>query len=85
MAQVNVPTFDKFMNPVIEALKRLGGSGTIEEINNTATEIAKLPDEQLEVLHDPEKGSQTAGLFNSKKKRLNGRILSTGLTEFEKF
>jgi len=59
MAQVNVPTFDKFMNPVMQALKQLGGSGTIEEINNTATEIAKLSDEQLEVLHDPEKGSQT--------------------------
>ena len=59
MAQVKVPTFDRFMNPVIQALKKLGGSGTIEEINNTATEIARLSDEQLEVLHDPEKGSQT--------------------------
>jgi restriction system protein len=59
MAQVNVPTFDKFMNPVIQALKQLGGSGTIEEINNTATEIAGVSDKQLEVLHDPEKGSQT--------------------------
>jgi len=59
MAQVNVPTFDKFMNPVIQALKKLGGSGTIEEINNTATEIAGVSDKQLEVLHDPEKGSQT--------------------------
>lgn len=59
MAQVNVPTFDKFMNPVIQALKQLGGSGTIEEINSTVSEIAKLSDEQLEVLHDPEKGSQT--------------------------
>jgi restriction system protein len=59
MAQVNIPTFDKFMNPVIQALKQLGGSGTIEEINNTVAEIAKLSDEQLEVLHDPEKGSQT--------------------------
>jgi restriction system protein len=59
MAQVKVPTFDRFMNPVIQALRKLGGSGTIEEINNTATEIARLSDEQLEVLHDPEKGSQT--------------------------
>jgi len=59
MAQVNVPTFDKFMNPAIQALKQLGGSGTIEEINSTVSEIAKLSDEQLEVLHDPEKGSQT--------------------------
>ncbi|TVR61600.1 MAG: restriction endonuclease [Candidatus Competibacteraceae bacterium] len=55
----NVPTFEKLMNPVIHALKQLGGSGTIEEINNKAVEIAGLTDEQLEVLHDPNKGSQT--------------------------
>ena len=59
MTEVNVLTFDKLMKPVIQALKQLGGSGTIEEINNKATEIAKLTDEQLEVPHDPEKGSQT--------------------------
>jgi len=59
MTQVNVPTFDRLMNPVIQALKQLGGSGTIEEINSKATEITGLLDEQLEVLHDPEKGSQT--------------------------
>jgi len=59
MTEVNVPTFDKLMNPVIHALKQLGGSGTIEEINSKATEIAALTDEQLEVPHDPEKGSQT--------------------------
>jgi restriction system protein len=47
------------MNPIIQALKMLGGSGTIEEINNKATEVADLSDEQLEVLHDSEKGSQT--------------------------
>jgi len=29
-----IQTFDTFMNPVIEALKALGGSGTIEEIND---------------------------------------------------
>lgn len=54
-----VPTFDKLMNPVIHALRQLGGSGTIEEINNKAIEIAGLTDEQLEVLHDPNKSSQT--------------------------
>ena len=59
MPQVNVPTFDKFMNPIIQALKQLGGSGTIEEINNKTTEIAGVSDEQLEVIHDPERGSQT--------------------------
>lgn len=47
------------MNPVLQALKDLGGSGTIEEINARASEIAELSDEQLELLHDPNKGGQT--------------------------
>jgi restriction system protein len=59
MANVEVPTFDALMNPVIEALKSLGGSGTIEEINSKTAEIAGLSDEQLEILHNPEKGGQT--------------------------
>ena len=59
MAEIHVPTFTSFMNPVIHALKDLGDSGTIEEINNRASEIAGLSDEQLEVLHSPERGGQT--------------------------
>jgi len=47
------------MNPIIQALKQLGGSGTIEEINNKATEVLEITNAQLEILHDPEKGSQT--------------------------
>ena len=58
MAKVDIPTFDSLMNPVIQALKGLGGSGTIEEINSKVAEIVGLSDEQLEVLHDPEKGGQ---------------------------
>ena len=59
MAEAQIPTLGTFMNPVIQALRSLGGSGTIEEINNKASEIAGLSDEQLEVLHNPEKGGQT--------------------------
>jgi restriction system protein len=59
MTKIIVPTFDTFFNPVIHALKNLGGSGTIEEINARVAEIAQLSDEQLEVLHDPGKGSTT--------------------------
>lgn len=44
------------LNPVIEALKKLGGSGTIEEINNKVAEIENIPSDQLELLHNPEKG-----------------------------
>jgi restriction system protein len=51
--------YDDLMNPVLQALKSLGGSGTIEEINTKVAEIAKIPSEQLEVLHNPEKGGMT--------------------------
>ncbi len=56
MKHVHVPTYDKLMNPLITALKELGGSGTIEEIDVKVAEIADVTDEQLEVLHTPEKG-----------------------------
>jgi restriction system protein len=56
MTEVLVPTFDELMNPVIQALKELGESGTIEEINSKAIGIADLSDAQTEVLHKPEKG-----------------------------
>ena len=56
MAKVNIPTYDALMNPLIQALNNLGGSGTIEEINNKVAEIAGITDEQIDVLHDPNKG-----------------------------
>ncbi len=59
MVQNRVPTFDKLMNPTIQALIELGGSGTIEEINRKAVEIADLSDEQLDIIHNPVKGSQS--------------------------
>jgi restriction system protein len=51
MAKEKLPTFDALMNPLIQALKSLGGSGTIDEIYNKVAEIANLTDEQLSVLH----------------------------------
>lgn len=59
MTDTSVPTYDEMMNPVLEALKELGGSGTIHEIDAKASEIKGLTDEQLEVLHNPERGTQT--------------------------
>jgi restriction system protein len=56
---VRVPTFDQMMYPLIQGLKSLGGSGTIEEIDNKVAEILNLSDEQLEVLHNPDRGGQT--------------------------
>ena len=51
--------YDDLMNPVLQALKALGGSGTNEEINDKVAEIVNIPADQLEVLHNPEKGGMT--------------------------
>jgi len=47
------------MNPLIQAMKELGGSGSIEEINDKTAEIMGLRDQQLEILHDSKKGGRT--------------------------
>lgn len=59
MSEVKVPTYDTFMNPLLQALKELGGSGTIEEIASKTAEIVGLSDEQLDILHNPERGTGT--------------------------
>jgi restriction system protein len=51
--------YDHLMNPVVQALKSLGGSGTNEEINDKVAELLEIPAEQLEILHNPEKGGIT--------------------------
>lgn len=56
----DIPAYHELMNPILVALHELGGSGTVSEIDAKASEIASLSDEQLEVLHNPNRGSQTA-------------------------
>jgi restriction system protein len=51
--------YDELMNPVLQALKLLGGSGTNEEINDKVAELVKIPSDQWEILHNPEKGGMT--------------------------
>jgi restriction system protein len=48
--------FDELMNPVLIALKELGGSGTNEEILEKVSNLLSIPTDQLEILHNPEKG-----------------------------
>lgn len=55
----HIPSFDQFMNPTLQALRQLGGSGTIEEIYSTVSELMNFTDAQLDVLHNPERSSQT--------------------------
>jgi restriction system protein len=47
------------MNPLLRALRALGGSGSVEEIYDKVAEIEKLPEDVLSQLHDPEKSNQT--------------------------
>lgn len=51
--------YDDLMDPVIQALKQLGGSGTNEEINARVAELVGIPVDQVEILHNPEKGGMT--------------------------
>ena len=46
-----VPSYDKLMIPVLKALIGLGGSGTIEEINEKVYELENFPEETLEISH----------------------------------
>ena len=54
-----LPTYDDLMNPLLVALRKLGGSGSIEEIYAKTVEITGLPEEILAQLHDPENPSST--------------------------
>lgn len=56
---VNIPTFTHYMNPIIEALKTLGGSSTNQEMFEQVVSDMNLSDEQLSVIHDPESGDTT--------------------------
>lgn len=47
----DIPTFDKLIIPLVEALKELGGSGSIEEIYETVIKTASLSEQQLSVQH----------------------------------
>lgn len=54
-----IPSYDNLMNPLLAALRLLGGSGSIEEIYTKTVESIGLPDNVLAQLHDPEKSSLT--------------------------
>ena len=59
MGEIVFPTFDQLMNPLLQALRMLGGSGSIEEIYAKTAEITKLSEEILSQLHDPDRSSMT--------------------------
>jgi restriction system protein len=54
-----IPTFDALFTPVLEALRALGGSGSVEEIYAKTIELAGISEEVASQLHDPDKGNMT--------------------------
>lgn len=48
---LTVPSFDELLVPTVKALVKLGGSGSVEEINNLVYEIAKIPEDVLQIPH----------------------------------
>lgn len=54
-----IPTFDRLMNPLLRALRSLGGSGSVEEIYDRVVEAERFPEDVVAELHDPEKSTQT--------------------------
>jgi len=51
-----VPTFDKLFNPVLDAIRALGGSGSNTEIDEKVAELLKLSDSDINRIH---KGNRT--------------------------
>lgn len=47
----NLPTFDELIIPTVKALIKLGGSGTVDEINTKVFEIEGIPEEILAIPH----------------------------------
>lgn len=54
-----VPQYHQLFNPLLIALRTLGGSGSILEINAKVVEQSSLTDDALSQLHNPEQGNET--------------------------
>ncbi len=55
--KVNVPGYDKMLWPTLQALKQMGGSGSVQEIMDRVIEIEGYTETQQSILHG--KGSGT--------------------------
>jgi len=46
-----IPKYDDFFKPTFQALKELGGSGTVQEIFDKVCELENFSEEQQAILH----------------------------------
>lgn len=56
---MKLPTFDSLMNPLLSAIRDLGGSGSVNEIYDKVVELEKIPEDVVSQLHDAEKSNQS--------------------------
>ena len=54
-----IPSYDLLMNPLLQAMFSLGGSGSINEIVEKVIELENIPEEISSIPHNPEKGNDT--------------------------
>ena len=54
-----IPTYDQLMIPLLSALRKLGGSASIDEMYEEVVEEQGFSEEALAVLQNPEKTNQT--------------------------
>lgn len=54
-----MPTFDRLMKPLLQALAKLGGSASIDEIYEMVIGIENFSDEVIAQMHNPERSNQT--------------------------
>ncbi|MGA2192058.1 MAG: restriction endonuclease [Nitrospirota bacterium] len=52
-----IPPFEKFMNPILQCLRKMGGSGTINEIYENVSDLMNLTDDVVSAPHG--KGGQS--------------------------
>ena len=57
--KARIPTFDELMNPMLAALRDLGGSGSIDEIYEKVIATERFAEEVVTLIHDPEKSNLT--------------------------
>lgn len=54
-----IPPYWVLMNPVLRALRELGGSGSLHEVNEKVVELMEFHQDDLEVMHNAEEGNET--------------------------
>jgi restriction system protein len=59
MLNNKLPQYHELMNPVLDALHQLGGSGSIDEIAEVVIENSDFSDEIVNQMHNPDESNQT--------------------------